>query len=341
MDIIDAAKQVLSEYAEPQKVSLIAKEIVRLKLWTGNGKTPERTIEARIYMDIKKNGAASQFMKCGSGMIMLNPDFVETPGKEPKQEIVPPQKESQKVGFSFCTCAEKVLEMSKGRKPMHYLQITKQAMENGWLVSSGKTPEASLYAQIITENKKNKMRGRAPRFTLLGKGMVGLYAWHKNNLMLQIEQNNNDVAKKLLDKLHKLHPGEFEELVQRLLEAIGFENTEVTKLSGDGGIDVRGVMVTGDVVRTRMAVQAKRWKANVQAPVVQQLRGSLKIHEQGLIVTTSDFSKGAVNEANRVDATPIALMNGKQLVKLLMDYEIMVKREPCSIFEIDKSDEEE
>lgn len=71
------------------------------------------------------------------------------------------------------------------------------------------------------------------------------------------------------------------------------------------------------------------------------MRGSLKIHEQGLIVTTSDFSKGAVNEANRVDATPIALMNGKQLVKLLMDYEIMVKREPCSIFELDKSDEEE
>ncbi len=52
-------------------------------------------------------------------------------------------------------------------------------------------------------------------------------------------------------------------------------------------------MVTGDVVRTRMAVQVKRWKANVQAPAVQQVRGSLGAHEQGLIITTSDFSKGA------------------------------------------------
>jgi len=339
MDILDAVKLVLSEYSEPQRITLVAEEIVKRKLWTSSGKTPEATIGARVYMDIKKKGVASQFKKCGKGLIMLNTGSIELALKETKQQIVPIKKDSAKIGFSFCACAEKVLELSKGRKPMHYQQITQQAIANGWLVSSGKTPEASMYAQILTENKKDKMRGRTPRFTLLGKGMVGLYAWQKNNLMSQIEQNNNNVARKLLARLHKLQPGEFEELVQRLLETIGFENTKVTKLSGDGGIDVRGIMVTGDVIQTRMAVQVKRWKANVQAPIVQQLRGSLKIHEQGLIVTTSDFSKGAVDEANRVDATPIALMNGKQLVKLLMDNEIMVKRESCSIFEIDQGEE--
>jgi restriction system protein len=56
-------------------------------------------------------------------------------------------------------------------------------------------------------------------------------------------------------------------------------------------------MVTGDVIRTRMAVQVKRWKANVQSPTFQQVRGSLGAHEQGLIITTSDFSKGARAEA--------------------------------------------
>jgi restriction system protein len=35
----------------------------------------------------------------------------------------------------------------------------------------------------------------------------------------------------------------------------------------------------------------------VQAPVVQQVRGSLGAHEQGLIITTSDFSTGARSEA--------------------------------------------
>ena len=59
----------------------------------------------------------------------------------------------------------------------------------------------------------------------------------------------------------------------------------VTGRSGDGGIDVRGTLVFGDVIRTRMAVQAKRWRGNAQAPIVQQVRGSLGTHDQRLIIT--------------------------------------------------------
>jgi restriction system protein len=89
---------------------------------------------------------------------------------------------------------------------------------------------------------------------------------------------------------------------------------------------VRGTLVVGDVIRTRMAVQVKRWKKNVQAPVVQQVRGSLGAHEQGLIITTSDFSSGARSEAARPDATPVALMPGEQLVTLLIAHDIGVRR---------------
>jgi restriction system protein len=71
------------------------------------------------------------------------------------------------------------------------------------------------------------------------------------------------------------------------LTAIGFEEVEVTSRTKDGGIDVRGTLVVGDVIRTRLAVQVKRWKQNVQSPVIQQVRGSLGAHEQGLIITTT------------------------------------------------------
>jgi restriction system protein len=117
---------------------------------------------------------------------------------------------------------------------------------------------------------------------------------------------------------------------------MGFEMVEVTKLSGDGGIDVRGTLVVGDVVRIKMAVQVKKWKNNIQAPVVQQVRGSLGAHEQGLIITTSDFSPGAVKEAAQPDKTPIALMNGEQLVMLLMEHGIGVHRSTPDLFEIDE-----
>lgn len=113
---------------------------------------------------------------------------------------------------------------------------------------------------------------------------------------------------------------------------------EVTKLSGDGGVDVRGTLVVVDVVRITMAVQVKKWKLknNIQVSVVQQVRGSLGAHEQGLLITTSDFSPAAIKESAQPDKTPIALMNGEQLVMLLMGHGIGVHRSTADLFEIDE-----
>ncbi len=43
---------------------------------------------------------------------------------------------------------------------------------------------------------------------------------------------------------------------------------------------------------------------------------------------TSDFSKGAKDEAERADATAVGLMNGEQLVTPLVENEIGVRRTP-------------
>lgn len=97
---------------------------------------------------------------------------------------------------------------------------------------------------------------------------------------------------------------------------------------------MRGTLVVGDVIRTRLAVQVKRWKQNVQSPVIQQVRGSLGAHEQGLIITTSAFSKGARDEAERPDATPVALMTGEQLVALLVENGIGVSKTPLQLIQL-------
>jgi len=72
--------------------------------------------------------------------------------------------------------------------------------------------------------------------------------------------------------------------------------------------------------------------------VVQQVRGSLGTHEQGLIITTSDFSTGARKEAARPDATPVALMNGEQLVVLLVEHNIGVTRRSHDLIELGEDD---
>ena len=249
-----------------------------------------------------------------------------------------PEPTTASAGFSFTDCAQKVLEEFGGKKPMHYKEITGKALEKGWLVTSGKTPEASMYAQVITEIKRQQKRGERPRFVQHGRGYIGLSQWMGRGLAFQIEQHNHQVRKALRERLLAMKPGEFEELISQLLAEMGFEMVEVTKLSGDGGIDVRGTLVVGDVVRIKMAVQVKKWKLknNILAPVVQQVRGSLGAHEQGLIITTSDFSAGAIKEAAQPDKTPIALMNGEQLVMLLMEHGIGVHRSTPDLFEIDE-----
>ncbi|HCU53324.1 MAG TPA: restriction endonuclease [Gammaproteobacteria bacterium] len=340
MSVKAAVTEVLKKAQSPLHAKAIAEQIIAAGLWTSDGKTPEATVSASLYSDIKKNGDKSTFIKVGPQTFALR-DSTEIKGDAapvhaPVEKA--PKPHPANTGFSFTDCAQKVLEEFGGKKPMHYKEITEKALQKGWLVTSGKTPEASMYAQVITEIKRQQKRGERPRFVQHGRGYVGLSQWMGRGLAFQIEQHNHQVRKALRERLLAMKPGEFEELISQLLAEMGFEMVEVTKLSGDGGIDVRGTLVVGDVVRIKMAVQVKKWKLknNIQAPVVQQVRGSLGAHEQGLIITTSDFSAGAIKEAAQPDKTPIALMNGEQLVMLLMEYGIGVRRSTPDLFEIDE-----
>jgi restriction system protein len=59
-----------------------------------------------------------------------------------------------------------------------------------------------------------------------------------------------------------------------------------------------------------------------------------------MIITTSDFSKGAQAEAERSDAVPVALVNGEQLVDLLIEHEVLVKRVAYELINLDVEEEE-
>lgn len=121
-----------------------------------------------------------------------------------------------------------------------------------------------MYAQVITEIKRQQKRGERPRFVQHGRGYIGLSQWMGRGLAFQIEQHNHQVRKALRERLLAMKPGEFEELISQLLAEMGFEMVEVTKLSGDGGIDVRGTLVVVTLSATRWPSQVKKWKAQEQ-----------------------------------------------------------------------------
>ena len=339
MNLLDAAAIVLADAGGALHYQEIVQRILQRGLWQTEGRTPARTMNAGLVTDIKKRGAKSRFQHVGPGMFTLssgNAMIVSVAGNESITDSI-----SAKETLSFTDAAEHVLERFGKKHPMHYRQITEKALELGVVSTEGKTPEATMYAQILTEIDRNIRRGEPARFAKYGKGMVGLNRWTGAGLGTQIEQHNAAVRKQLHGRLHLMKPDEFEVLVGSLLGRLGFVEVTVTSKSGDGGIDVRGTLVVGDVIRTRMAVQVKRWKQNVQKPTVQQVRGSLGAHDQGLIITTSDFSSGAKEEAERSDAIPVALMSGDQLVALLVEHGIGIHRSSYELIELSTNGDSE
>jgi restriction system protein len=331
MGVKEAAIRVLADVGGPLHAREITDRIFARKLWQTTGKTPAATVSARLYSDIKKNGDSSPFILAGPQTFALRPGLA--PAVTKKNAGVH-QKAKTAATYSFTDAAENVLDQFGNKQPLHYRDITKRALELDMLDTEGKTPEATMYAQILTEIRRYQRRGERPRFVQHGKGYVGLSRWMGRGLAFQIEEHNKHVRQALLKRLLGMEWGQFEEMIGRLLVEMGFEDIEVTPRQGDKGIDVRGTLVVGGVIRTRMAVQVKKWKHNVQAPVVQQVRGSLGTHDQGLIITTSDFSKGAREEAARQDAVPVSLMNGEQLVLLLAEHEVGVSRRSHDLLEM-------
>ena len=271
-----------------------------------------------------------------SALSSAQPQASDTDGGAPSP--APPQASDATETMSFVDAADRVLSDSGDREPMHYRAITDLALQHGLITTKGRTPEMSMYAGILTEIRRLEANGEQPRFVQHGRGMVGLAGRSPVGVAALVERQNREVRQVLLDRAREDTPAEFESLVGELLVAMGFTDVEVTNISGDGGIDVRGILVVGDAVQIRMAVQAKRWKSNVQAPEVQRVRGSLGAHEQGLIITTSGFSKGAKTEATRADAAPVALINGKKLAELLAEHEIGARKKPYELFILDEGD---
>lgn len=350
MGFWEAIESVLADEGGPLHSKEITKRLLDQCLWHSEGKTPDATVAARLYTDVNKKGAASRFVKTGKNTFGLNPavaadapspDAPSSPAPASAASPIPPaaMTGSETAGgplkkrLSFTDAAEDVLRRHGKGQPMHYRDITQRVLDEDLVKTSGKTPEATLYAQVITENARAEKRGKPPRFVRHGKGMVGLASWVEPGVQQEIAKHNAEAEAQMLEQLRELDPADFEQLVGELLRALGIADVEVTAYHGDKGIDATGVyeLATGLVVR--VAVQAKRQKANVDRRVVAELNGSLKPNQQGLVITTSDFGKGSRAEAAREDKPLIWLVNGKEFVKLLIANDIGARRMAVELVE--------
>ena len=131
-----------------------------------------------------------------------------------------------------------------------------------------------------------------------------------------------DPYRAVLEQVLELTPKEFEILVGHLLTAVGFEGSEVTGRTGDGGVDATGILSVAGLAEVKVYVQVKRYKtdAKIAAKVVKQLRTAIPSGAQGAFITTADFQHAAADVASEVGFPRIGLINGRQLVDLLAEH---------------------
>lgn len=136
------------------------------------------------------------------------------------------------------------------------------------------------------------------------------------------------LASDLIDSMKHMEPAAFEQLVVDVLVAMGYGGTvadagQAIGRSGDGGID--GVIKEDRLGLDFIYVQAKRWENTIQRPQLQAFAGALlgRNAQRGVFITTSDFSKGAIEFARSLP-TNIVLVDGQQLAELMIDYGVGV-----------------
>jgi restriction system protein len=142
------------------------------------------------------------------------------------------------------------------------------------------------------------------------------------------QELRNALADDLLERVKGCSPAFFEQLVVRLLVAMGYGGTladagKAVGRAGDGGID--GVIKEDRLGLGIVAIQAKRWEASVGRPEVQAFAGAMDgaRSRKGVLITTSTFSAAARDYVGKVDKM-IVLIDGKQLSQYMIDYDIGV-----------------
>lgn len=234
--------------------------------------------------------------------------------------------------LSFKEAAAKILKDAD--EPLSAKEITNIALDEELIETSGATPEATMAAQLYTEINNNS----STKFKKVGRGLFALKKQTEsaNSPLLAIQNQNELVKQKLIERIQEMDPFQFEYLIAELLRKIGYENVEVTKRSGDQGIDIFGNLTVGGLTNVKTVIQAKRYKKgnNISGKYITQLRGSAEVDQRGLIITTSEFTKDAVNEAKATNKMPVSLVDGQKLIELLFKYKVGVKEETVSVFSI-------
>ena len=166
----------------------------------------------------------------------------------------------------------------------------------------------------------------------------------EESLFASFEGIKASVYQEIIDTILMKTPREFEKLVVRLMQQMGYggevaNSGLVTQYSNDKGID--GVIKEDVLGFGRIHIQAKRYNPgnNVSREDIQKFVGALAVaqSDKGVFITTSDFTKGAYAYVKSLTSgAKIVTINGIQLAEHIYNYNLGMQVE--KVLEIKKLD---
>lgn len=154
---------------------------------------------------------------------------------------------------------------------------------------------------------------------------IHVEALHQTPLELMEEKTQllkNEIKEELLGLIKNNSPAFFERLVVDLLVAMGYggshqDAAQAIGKTNDGGID--GIISEDRLGIDKIYIQAKRWDNTVGRPDIQQFKGALadQVAKKGVFITTSSFSKEAIESAKK---SGIVLIDGNRLTSLMIEF---------------------
>lgn len=162
----------------------------------------------------------------------------------------------------------------------------------------------------------------ADRGKLKDRRTIALVNGSADVFLESIDTSTADALRRLRAVKDRLSWDEFQDLVGRLLAAMGCEDIRVAGPGPDDGVDITAVISDTLTPNVPLFVQVKHYEPgnNIQRSTVRELRSGIQFGGQGVFVTTSDFVKRAREIATEPGFPQIALINGRLLVELLHEH---------------------
>lgn len=247
------------------------------------------------------------------------------------------------------TIVESIIKtLQKNNSPLTIQEIYLKIAEDSLYKFNTKDPLGVVRQQVRRHCEGLSFPSAMPSkyFFQAEKGKYGLLEKHLNKPLIQTSSINKEkipeehiqefykkhieeIKRDLIDKMLTIQPEAFEKLVLDLLLKMGYGingSVKQSKSGSDGGID--GEILQDQLGFDRIYMQAKRYarEKSVSEAKVRDFVGALKGGTRGVFITTSRFTKSAIDYSKDQQQKILVLIDGDRLSQLMIDHGLGIQQ---------------